>query len=284
MALTLMEQHQKAGGDRQVCGARAVRQLLQQPVPDAGEGSAGLEKKGYRSILLCLPNEGRRLAEDLQEEGLTAFFSEDPERALSPGEIMVTYGNARRGFEYPMQKFVLITESDIFGSQKKKKKRRVERSGQKLNSFAELSIGDYVVHESHGMGIYRGIEKIEVDHTVKDLSRSSTQGGATCMCWPPRWMPCRNTPAADGKSRRSTRSAARSGKNQDRVRAVKDIAADLVPLYAAQDTEGLLSTDRTPSGSGNLRRCSPLRRRRTRQQAIEDTKRDMESDRRSWTA
>ncbi len=62
----------------------------------------------------------------------------------------------------------MISESDIFGKEKKKKKRRKTYEGEKIASFTELSIGDYVVHENHGIGIYRGIEKIEVEKTVKD--------------------------------------------------------------------------------------------------------------------
>ena len=72
---------------------------------------------------------------------------------------MVTYGHAHRGFLYPMIKFVIIAETDIFGKEKKKRKRKTEYSGKKISSFTELSIGDYVVHENHGLGVYRGIEK-----------------------------------------------------------------------------------------------------------------------------
>ena len=46
-----------------------------------------------------------------------------------------------------------------------------------MQSFTELSVGDYVVHENHGLGIYRGIEKIEVDKTVKDYIKIEYAGG-----------------------------------------------------------------------------------------------------------
>ena len=52
-----------------------------------------------------------RLAKDLQEEGLNAFYGQDSDRILQPGEIMVAYGHARRGFEYPLVKFAVITEN-----------------------------------------------------------------------------------------------------------------------------------------------------------------------------
>ena len=75
---------------------------------------------------------------------------------------MLIHGAARRGFEYPMQKFVLITETDIFGKEKKKNRKKSEYSGQKIQNFADLSIGDYVVHESHGLGIYQKRELIVI--------------------------------------------------------------------------------------------------------------------------
>ena len=64
----------------------------------------------------------KRLAEDLMNEELPAFYSEDFDRVLSPGEIMTGYGKVKKGYEYPAVKFVVISESDIFGSEKKKKK------------------------------------------------------------------------------------------------------------------------------------------------------------------
>ena len=66
----------------------------------------------------------RRLAQDLQEEGLSAFYSEDMDRQISPGEIVTAHGYARRGFEYPMIQFVLITESEIFGKEKNNRIRK----------------------------------------------------------------------------------------------------------------------------------------------------------------
>lgn len=64
----------------------------------------------------------KRLASDLSEDGLTSFYTEDPDREIKPGEIMTFYGRVFRGFEYPLLKFAVISESDIFGAEKKKKK------------------------------------------------------------------------------------------------------------------------------------------------------------------
>ncbi len=108
---------------------------------------------------------------------------------------MVLYGHASRGFEYPLVKFAVMTETDIFGQEQKKKKKRKKYNGNHIQDFSELSIGDYVVHEKHGLGIYRGIEKVEVDTDRQGLYKDSSETEATCIFWLLSWMPYRNTPA-----------------------------------------------------------------------------------------
>ena len=110
--------------------------------------------------------------------GLSAFYGQDFDRVLEPGEIMVAYGHARKGFEYPFIKFAIITETDIFGKEQKKRKKKKEYNGKRIQDFSELSIGDFVVHERHGLGIYRGIEKVEVDRVVRDYIKIEYQGGS----------------------------------------------------------------------------------------------------------
>ena len=105
-------------------------------------------RKKYQVILLSgSATRAKHLAEDLQAEGLSSFYSEDYGHLIQAGEVMVAYGKLKKGFEYPDLKFVVITESDIFGGEKKRKKKRKIYEGEKIQSFTDLSVGDYVVHE-----------------------------------------------------------------------------------------------------------------------------------------
>ena len=80
-----------------------------------------MKRNQSRVILLSgSRTRARRLAEDLRDYNLSSFYSEDMDREVEPGEIMTAFGHAKKGFEYPMIKFVVITESDIFGQEKKK--------------------------------------------------------------------------------------------------------------------------------------------------------------------
>ena len=80
----------------------------------------------------------------------------------------MTYGSLHKGFEYPVLSFVVIAENDIFSARKMKKLKKKKHDGKNIASFNELNIGDYVVHESHGLGVYKGIEKIQVEGVEKD--------------------------------------------------------------------------------------------------------------------
>ena len=84
------------------------------------------KKNGSRVLLLCASRtRAKRLAADLREQELSAFYSEDPDREVLPGETELFYGHVEKGFEYPMLKFAVISEGDIFGAPKKKKRKIV---------------------------------------------------------------------------------------------------------------------------------------------------------------
>lgn len=161
--------------------------------PELVKDLSHYKKNGYRVLLVSASStRAKRLATDLMDEGLNAFYSDNSQRELQPGEIMTFYGNVLKGFEYPMLKFVVISESDIFGKQNRKKKKKKVYEGQKIRDFSDLKIGDYVVHENHGLGIYKGIEKVEVDKVVKDYIKIEYRDGGNLYILRPGWMLSRN--------------------------------------------------------------------------------------------
>lgn len=100
------------------------------------------KKNGYRVILLSgSRTRAKRLSEDITDQGITCFYTENYDHELSEGQIMVCYGKVRRGFEYPILKFAVITESDIFGAQQKKKKRHRTYEGEKYRALPICRLG-----------------------------------------------------------------------------------------------------------------------------------------------
>lgn len=240
------------------------------------------KKQGYRIALLSgSRTRAERLAKDLQEEGLAAFYGQDYDREICPGEIMVVYGHAKKGFEYPLVKFAVMTESDIFGQEQKKKKKK-NYSGSRIQDFAELSIGDFVVHEKHGLGIYRGIEKVEVDRIVKDYIKIEYRGGSNLYI-PASQLDClqKYSGADASKAPKLNKLGTQEwNKTKSKVRgAVKNIAKELVELYAVrQEKEGYVCGPDTV-WQREFEEMFPYEETEDQLSAIEDAKRDMESTR-----
>ena len=240
------------------------------------------KKQGYRIALLSgSRTRAERLAKDLQEEGLAAFYGQDYDREICPGEIMVVYGHAKKGFEYPLIKFAVMTDSDIFGQDQKKKKKK-NYSGSRIQDFAELSIGDFVVHEKHGLGIYRGIEKVEVDRIVKDYIKIEYRGGSNLYI-PATQLDClqKYSGADAAKAPKLNKLGTQEwNKTKSKVRgAVKNIAKELVELYAVrQEKEGYVCGPDTV-WQREFEEMFPYEETEDQLSAIEDAKRDMESTR-----
>ena len=238
-----------------------------------------LKRNGYRVVLLSgSRTRARRLAEDLRDYNLSSYYSDDMEREVQPGEIMTAYGHITEGYEYPLLKFTVIAESDIFGNVKKKKKRKIYE-GRKIQSFSELKPGDYVVHENHGLGIYQGIEKIEVDRVAKDYMKIAYDKGgnlhipATQLDLIPKYA------SADAKKPKLNRLGSQDWvKTKTRVRgAVKEIAKDLVELYAARQNQEGFVYGKDTVWQKEFEEMFPFEETEDQLLAIEAVKRDMES-------
>ena len=242
-------------------------------------------KQNSRVIILSRSRtRAKRLAQELTDHEITAFFSEDPDRAVRPGEIMTAPGSVLHGFEYPDLGFAVISESDIFGAEKKKKKKhhRFEGNG-KFRDFSELKPGDYVVHEDHGIGIYRGIEKIEVDHIAKDYIKIEYGGNDILYVLPTELDVLQKyAGAGEGKSkpklnRLGTQEWSNARKKVEK--AVEEVAEDLVELYAARQAKPGHAFGADTVWQKEFEELFPYEETEDQLTAIEDTKRDMESPR-----
>lgn len=240
------------------------------------------KKKKYRIVIVSASNtRARRLAQDLLDNGVTAIYSDNGDRELIPGEVMTTCGRLRKGYEYPDIRFVAIAEDDIFGVSRKEHRRRKTYEGKAISSFAELNVGDYVVHENHGLGIYRGIEKIQVNKTEKDYIKIEYADGGNLYILATQLDMIQKYADSDAKKPRLNSLGTKEwNTTKTRVRtAVKGIADELVKLYAArQQKEGFAFSPDTP-WQREFEELFPYEETADQLAAIEDTKKDMESHR-----
>ncbi|MEG1876685.1 MAG: transcription-repair coupling factor [Lachnospiraceae bacterium] len=201
------------------------------------------KKKGYRVLLLSgSRTRAKRLAEDILGEEITCFYSDTLDREILPGEVMTAHGRILRGFEYPLLRFVVIADSDIFGGEKKKKKKKKIYEGQKIQDFAQLQVGDYVVHESHGLGVYQGIEKVEIDHVTKDYMKIQYRDGGNLYILATGLDVIQKYASANATKRPKLNKLGSPEWNKTKTKvkgAVSEVAKDLVELYAIrQQKEG----------------------------------------------
>ena len=239
------------------------------------------KKRGYRILLLSgSRTRAKRLAEDLQEQEINAFYTEDPMREVQPGEVMTCYGRVLKGFEYPLLKFMVISESDIFGTEKKKKKKKRKYEGQKINDFNELKVGDYVVHESHGLGIYQGIEKVEVDRIVKDYMKISYRDGGILYVLATGLDVIQKYASADAGSKPKLNKLGTQewNRTKSKVRtAVDEVAQDLVELYAVRQQKKGFQYGKDTVWQREFEEMFPFEETEDQLSAIAATKADMES-------
>ena len=235
----------------------------------------------YRIVIISASRtRAKRLAGDLMERGLTSFYSENPDRILGDGEIMTYYGNIAHGFEYPQIRFIVIAETDIFGPARKTKKVKRHYDGESIRDFAELKVGDYVVHEDHGIGVYRGVEKIEVDGIAKDYIKIEYGGGGTLYILPGELKSLQKYASQDAAKPKLNKLGTQEWTStRNKVKgAVEEVAQDLVELYAKRQAMKGHRFSPDTVWQREFEEMFPYEETQDQLNAIEDTKHDMESD------
>ena len=206
----------------------------------------GLSKGGYRMILMAGDeHKAKNYAGMLTEAwGIKAYYVEENELpelgGLPRGEAFVIAGAPTAPFELPSPRCAVISLAINEGSRAEKKKRaaKSKRDGaaQQILSYADLSVGDYVVHEAHGIGQYMGLTTMTVDGTTRDYITIQYAGSDKLF------MPVEKLDKVskyigahsdDGTLRLSKFGSAEWGKTKARAKStLRDIAKELIKLYA----------------------------------------------------
>lgn len=240
-----------------------------------------LKKSGYRVVILS-PSRSRakRLAEDLTQEEVITSYTENEDRRLQAGEVVTFYGHIHKGYEYPDIKFMVIAETDIFGKEKKRKQRKKKfAAGQKIKDYGMLKVGDYVIHENYGIGIYQGIEKVEVDRIQKDYMKISYRDGGNLYVLATSLEMISLYADKDGKPPKLNKLGTQEwNKTKAKVQgAVTDVAKDLVHLYAVRQAKSGYTFGKDTVWQKEFEELFPYEETDDQLSAIDATKDDMES-------
>lgn len=241
-----------------------------------------LKRRKYRIIILSGTFErGKYLKKMLQERKIAANLTESKVN-LMPGAINIMPGSLEQGFEIPDIKFAIISDREVYGRPKKRvKKAKIPTKGKKIESFHELNIGDYIVHVTHGIGRYLGVESLEVGGHIKDYFALGYTGGDKLYV-PTNQVDLIQKYVGTGAKppRLSKLGGSEWSKAKKKVKeSVKEMAEELIKLYAARETlEGFKFSPDTP-WQKEFEDMFPYEETPDQLLAIEEVKRDMENPR-----
>ena len=198
------------------------------------------QKMEFSTLVLC---GSRRRAEILQQilhdKGISALQCIPLTTMPHPGQILLTEGTLPFGMEYPNSKLAILSEGQLTAKAvPKKKAKKSATNRQKLNSFTDLSPGDLVVHENYGIGRFVAMEQIRVDGAIKDYIKIAYQGTDTLFV-PATQLDLVSKYIGNGgedsnvKLNKIGTDAWQKTKTKAR-KAAKDMAAELIQLYAAR--------------------------------------------------
>lgn len=240
-------------------------------------------KKGNFAVIFLGANEKRadKLESVLGDYGIDADYLRTSRRIL-PGKVQIMDGDLQTGFELPIQKIAVITERELFNKKTKRSPRRQKLSNaERIKSYSELKVGDYVVHVNHGIGKYLGIETLEINGVHKDYLQIRYQGTDKLYVPVEQIDLVQKYVAAEGKEPKVYKLGGSEWKKVKRKvqSSVEDIADDLIKLYAEREaTKGYAF-----SPDGDLQREFELsfQYQETEDQlrSIQEIKRDMQKER-----
>ena len=198
-------------------------------------------------VMMSSDIKARGLADSLQSRNLNAAFVKEG-ALLRPGRITVISGELTAGFRFWNENWLLLTENDIFGMQKKRRL-HTKNSGAQLQYFSEIKAGDYVVHSVHGIGRYIGVENVLVDGVHRDYLLLAYAGDDKLYVPVEQVGMLHKYVGNEGQSPRLSKMGGADWKRvQSKARAaITELAEELLRLYAqrkivpghafAEDTE-----------------------------------------------
>ena len=196
---------------------------------------------GFRTVVLVSSEQrALNLQALLREQKMTTAVDFQLHELPGYGKAVIAVGGLTAGMEYPVGRFAVLTEGQSLLGKKRRSKPVTKR--QKLGSYADLSPGDLVVHEHHGVGRFLEMTKMTVDGVQKDYVKIA-YAGADVLYVPATQLDLVSKYIGSGEDAQETRKLSRLGgtdweKAKTRAKkAVKDLAKGLIQLYAERQRQ-----------------------------------------------
>ena len=242
-----------------------------------------LKDKGH-SILISIGDKdaAKNIYDMVESAGLACSIVERRDADLKPSQIAVTIGGVASGFSYTDAAFTLITDKEVLGAHKKspaKRKKKIKNARQ-IESFLELSTGDYVVHESHGIGKYEGMSQLAVGDIKKDYLKIIYASSDSLYVPTDQLDKVQKYIGSDGERVKLSKlgSSEWNKVKKKTQKAVEDMAKELVELYAKREERKGYPFGEDTTWQREFENLFPYEETEDQKKAIEEVKRDMESD------
>ncbi|MGI6109218.1 MAG: transcription-repair coupling factor, partial [Eubacteriaceae bacterium] len=235
-------------------------------------------RDGFYIHFFCRDQAGAdKIRNFVREIGVGPVIEEDS-GSNDPG-IRFTIGEISEGFELAREKIVFLNETDYFRPEKKRRRKK-NPNARKIDHFTDLKIGDYVVHDVHGIGIYHGIEQMEIDGVTKDLMHIEYAGDASLYI-PVEQMDSIQVYIGTGEAKpKISKMGSPDWVNAKKkaTKAVEDMADELIALYARRkEAKGYKFASDTP-WQKDFEDAFPYEETEDQLRSIEEIKADMEND------
>ncbi|MEE1199066.1 MAG: transcription-repair coupling factor, partial [Christensenellales bacterium] len=235
--------------------------------------------EGWRVALLAGgAARSERLQKALLAQEVSVEFSADAPQELEQGRPVILPMSLNRGFLYPEIRFAVVSESDIYGVARQKSRART-RSGEKIAAFTDLRVGDYVVHENHGIGQYMGSVRLASDGTYRDFLHIRYQGTDKLYVPTDQLDRVQRYIGSEGEAPKLNRlSGGEWQRQKSKVKqSIREIAGELLKLYAHRESVPGHAFDPDTPWQREFEDHFPFEETPDQLAAIEDIKRDMEA-------
>ena len=236
-----------------------------------------LKRRRYKVLIVVRSEErGKRLCEDLWDEGVEALYQDGLNSELEEGQVVVIPGVLSGGFDFSAIRYAIITDIEVLGATKKRPARKKRRSSK---FFGDLETKDYVVHEHHGIGQYMGIERLKVNNIERDYLNIRYAGNDKLYI-PTDQLDLIQKYVGGDKSPRVNRLAGTEwAKTKARAKkAIKDMALDLLKLYAERQKLKGFAFSADNRWQKEFEDLFPYQETADQIESIEEIKEDMQKD------
>lgn len=247
-------------------------------VPEFMDQLAQWKKEAY-TVLILGQDKSRcnNIVEMLSNYSIEGYIQK--ENILSK-KVNIVQGSLEKGFVLYEDKLVVLSDRNIFKEKIKSKKKKKNKKGKKIESFTDLKVGDYIVHDTHGIGVYAGIEQIAVEGVKKDYLHLKYAKGDKL------YIPVDQMDSVqvyigfgDKKPKVNKLGSIEWKKSKQKTKeSVTDMAKELLEVYAKRRKAKGYAFSKDSNWTREFEGKFPYEETGDQLLAIEDVKGDMESD------